>query len=76
MGLNPLTGFLAIGTWLSVFVAFRISSLSALVTMLATIIASMVYWYDDFFWPVFAVCGLVIFRHKANIQRLLSGAEK
>ena len=76
LGLNPLTGFLAIGVWLTVFVAFRISSLSALVTMSATIIASMVYWYDDFFWAVFVVGALVIYRHKANIQRLLSGSEK
>jgi glycerol-3-phosphate acyltransferase PlsY len=76
LALNPLTGFLAIATWIAVFAAFRISSLSAIVAVSATIIASALFWYDDFFWVVLAVGVLVIYRHKANIQRLLSGAEK
>ena len=76
LALNPITGFLAIGVWLTTFVAFRISSLSALVAIVVTVAASMVYWYNDFFWAVFAVGILVVYRHKANIKRLLNGEEK
>ena len=75
LGLNPLTGFLAIGVWLTVFVAFRISSLSAIISISVTVMMSMVYW-DKFFWAVFVVGTLVIYRHKANIKRLLRGVEK
>lgn len=76
LALNPLTGALALGVWLAVFLAFRISSLSAIVSIAATVIASAIYWYDDFFFAVLIVGVLVIARHRGNIARLLSGAEK
>ena len=76
LALNPLTGVLALGVWIAVFLMFRISSLSAIVSIMATVIASAIWWYDDFFFAAFAVGMLVIGRHKANIARLLGGAEK
>lgn len=76
LGLNPITGLLAIGTWIVVFVVFRISSLSAMVMIFTTITASAIFWYHEFFWAVLAVGLLVIIRHKSNILRLLSGSEK
>lgn len=76
LAINPVTGILAIGTWIVVFAIFKISSLSAIISISATIIASAVWWYDDFFWAVLIAGALVIWRHKANIARLLNGAEK
>lgn len=76
LALNPITGAITIGTWLAVFATFRISSLSAISGILVTIAASAVFWYHDFFWAVLVVGLLVIARHKSNIVRLLSGAEK
>lgn len=68
-------GLLAIGTWLAVAAAFRISSLSALVTAALTPIYMVLYGT-----PLQAVLALVlavlIFAfHRGNIRRLASGTE-
>ncbi len=75
-GLNPAAGALAIGIWVAMFVAFRISSLSALSAFSITTIAAAIFWCSQVFWAMLLVTLLVIYRHKANIKRLLNGSEK
>lgn len=76
LGLNPLVGLCAFGVWIVIFVISKISSLSALIA------ATSVPFFLYFFNAPLAIVGAVIFmdlfliyRHKANIQRLLSGEE-
>jgi glycerol-3-phosphate acyltransferase PlsY len=75
-GLNPVAGALAIGVWVAVFAAFRISSLSAISAFSITTIAAAIFWCSQVFWAMLPVTVLVIYRHKANIKRLLDGSEK
>jgi glycerol-3-phosphate acyltransferase PlsY len=63
-----------IGTWLVVVKLTRYSSLAAIVTVslapLYTLLVKPAYVY-----PVLMLSTLIIFRHKANILRLLKGTE-
>lgn len=73
--LNFTVGALACLTWLLIAVISRISSLSALVAILLTPLTAC--YFDSY--EMSAIClfiaALVVFKHKANIQRLLKGEE-
>ena len=75
-GLSLPIGLVVAGTWLFVAKVLKISSLSALI---ATILAPIYIWFlsgqIEWVW-VTAIMTLILFwRHKGNIQRLLSGEE-
>ncbi len=76
VGYEWVIGVIIIAIWLLFAKVFKISSLAAIVAF-ATLPA-LVYWQNGS-WPttaVFASMSLIlIWRHKANIQRLLSGTE-
>jgi acyl phosphate:glycerol-3-phosphate acyltransferase len=60
--------------WIIVFIAKRISSLSALLSTIVAVAAT--YVFDPNLWPAVLVLAAVIwFTHRANIQRLLKGEE-
>ncbi|MBQ4813548.1 glycerol-3-phosphate 1-O-acyltransferase PlsY [Pseudoalteromonas luteoviolacea] len=69
----PLAGLLIL-TWLLVLWAFRFSSLAAIVTVAA---APLYTWLikPQYTLPVGFLTILIIFRHRANISRLLQGKE-
>jgi glycerol-3-phosphate acyltransferase PlsY len=76
-GFNWLVGASTAGTWLLIAKGFKISSLAALI---ATLLAPFFVWL--FMGPstelivITAVMTLILFwRHRSNIQRLLSGEE-
>lgn len=68
-----LAGLLIL-TWLTVLWAFRYSSLAAIVTVTA---APLYTWLikPQYTLPVGFLTLLIIFRHRANISRLLQGKE-
>lgn len=76
LAISPWLGLSCAGVWLLVFVVTRVSSLSALMAALASPIFA---W----FWlrqprAVFALvllAALILWRHRANIRRLLAGEE-
>ena len=76
LAISPWLGLSCAGVWLLVFVVTRVSSLSALMAALASPIFA---W----FWlrqprAVFAMgllAALILWRHSANIRRLLAGEE-
>ncbi len=76
LAVDPLLGAGVLGAWTLVAAAFRISSLAALV---AAVFAPL--WYawlhgaDLMFGAVLAIALLLVYRHKANLRRLLSGEE-
>ena len=64
------------GTWLLVFAVSRISSLSALVAAgLAPVCAILILGANIETLAVLAMCLLLIWRHKSNIEKLASGEE-
>jgi glycerol-3-phosphate acyltransferase PlsY len=73
-GWNWMLALIVLGTWICVFAASRISSLSALSAIVVAIVAS---WFvtPDYFWPVTAIGLVVALTHHANIRRLLAGTE-
>ncbi len=73
--LNTVAGVVCVGLWIAVYLLSRISSAAALVSINLTALASL------FFWPwisyvMLPVAGLITFRHKSNIRKLLEGTEK
>lgn len=76
VALSPWLGLVLLLTWVVIAVVFRYSSLAALVT------AALAPFYAIWLlpqWPFIVVsliiAGLLFWRHRGNIQRLLSGAE-
>ena len=62
--------------WLIMAFGLKISSLAALV---ATVLSPILAWYfideSSWCWAVLVIAVLVLYRHKSNIQNLLSGNE-
>jgi len=67
-------GILLLFTWLIVAKSSRYSSLAAIVTVS---LAPLYTWLikPEYVYPVLMISGLVIFRHKDNIVRLIKGTE-
>jgi glycerol-3-phosphate acyltransferase PlsY len=71
----PLAGTILL-SWLVVFVITRISSLSAIIASSLAPLYSI--WFIDSLgarWIIFIMATMLLFRHSANIKRLLSGEE-
>ncbi|MBS0472543.1 MAG: glycerol-3-phosphate 1-O-acyltransferase PlsY [Proteobacteria bacterium] len=66
---------LALGTWLAMLALFRISSLSALVTAVATPVYMAVFGKPHAAVLCVLLAVLVFIAHSANIRRLLRGEE-
>ena len=72
----PLVGVAAGATWLAVVLATRYSSLAAIVaTLLAPLYAWLVTRDAGATATVLAIALLVLWRHRANMQRLVRGEE-
>lgn len=76
LGLSPLVALCAFSVWLVVFAISKISSLSALIAAISAPI--FLYLFDASgatVWAVIIMDLFLIYRHKANIKRLLKGEE-
>jgi glycerol-3-phosphate acyltransferase PlsY len=77
LGFSWLLGFAFIGTWLLIYKLGKISSLSALV---ASVLAPVYTWFiaasPALTLAACVMTAFLLWRHKANIERLLSGEEK
>jgi len=74
----PLNGYLALcllGTWLSIFVITRISSVAAITTLIIAPIYAYLF-KPEYTLAVAILCTLIIVKHQSNIQRLLSKKER
>ena len=76
LGLNPWLGLATLVTWIIIAAFTRYSSLAALVA------AVFAPFYQVLIWgggpiavAVFAMGALLVWRHRANIQKLLNGTE-
>ncbi|MFQ5995560.1 MAG: glycerol-3-phosphate 1-O-acyltransferase PlsY [Acidiferrobacterales bacterium] len=76
LALSPYVALALVATWLIVAAASRYSSLSAVI---GAVLAPAYVWWLVGSWPYLAVMAvmsiLLIYRHRSNIQNLLSGKE-
>jgi glycerol-3-phosphate acyltransferase PlsY len=76
LGIDPWLGLATITTWVVIALLFRISSLAALA---ATLFAPLYAWWLFGLRPllavVVAIALLLVWRHRANIGRLVAGTE-
>ncbi|MES2182539.1 MAG: glycerol-3-phosphate 1-O-acyltransferase PlsY [Pseudomonadota bacterium] len=76
LAISPLLGLAALLTWVIVFALSRYSSLGAIVAAaLAPAYAWFLLPYKDYLMTVLVMSVLLIWRHKTNIHKLLSGTE-
>jgi len=68
-------GLVAAITWLGVAAVFRISSLAALSASVSAPIAAYLGGMPNILFLMVCLWALIFLRHRANIQRLLDGAE-
>ncbi|MFZ1909909.1 MAG: glycerol-3-phosphate 1-O-acyltransferase PlsY [Burkholderiales bacterium] len=76
LGFDPWLGLATVATWVVFALFFRISSLAALA---AALFASFYAWWLFGLRPllaaVLAIALLLVWRHRANIARLIAGTE-
>lgn len=77
LGLSWQVGLAVLVTWVVMALVFRISSLSALIAALLSPLYA--WWFTEslvYIEMMAAMAMLLLWRHRANIERLLSGQEK
>lgn len=76
LALNPWLGAFSLATWLVVAILTRYSSLAALVTAAAAPVCDDLVWGPTLRTGAIAVMSLLlVWRHRANISKLLAGTE-
>lgn len=76
LGFSPILALLLVVSWFVVFKVSRVSSLAAiLATMLSPIYAYIIFGNTSYFGATLMIAVLVIFKHRSNIVRLLKGEE-
>lgn len=76
LAINPVLGLATVLTWVVIAFFFRYSSLAALVSaVFAPLFDIFLFGPNVVAWAVFAMSALLVWRHRANIGKLLSGKE-
>ena len=76
LGFNPLLGLATLATWIIIAFFFRYSSLASIVSAVFAPFYQMLIWGGGPVAGVVALMGLLlVWRHTANIQKLLAGTE-
>lgn len=72
-----IVGLIIAGCWLLMAKLVKISSLSAMVSItIAPMVAWLMGWSDASIMVFILICMLILWRHKANIERLFRREEK
>ncbi len=73
---DPVMGGLSLAVWLLMAVVFRYSSLASLAAaMAAPLIQIALHGMGPMVWGIIVMSALLIWRHEANIRKLLAGQE-
>lgn len=76
LAVNPVLGLATALTWVIIAFFFRYSSLAALVAaVFAPLFDIFLFGPNVVAWAVFAMSALLIWRHRANIGKLVAGKE-
>ena len=76
-GVNAILGIATLSTWIIVAAFLRYSSLAALAAaVFGPIYFVFLFGFQPMGIALLAVCSLLIWRHRSNIQNLLNGTER
>ena len=75
LALNVWLGLAVVATWALTFALSRYSSLSALLAAALAPVYAAIFLNKLFIGTVIVLSGLLIWRHRANIRKLLQGKE-
>ncbi|PMS17381.1 glycerol-3-phosphate acyltransferase [Trinickia dabaoshanensis] len=76
LAIHPVLGLATALTWLIVAFFMRYSSLAALVSaVFAPLFDIFLFGENEIAWSVFAMSALLVWRHRANIGKLIAGTE-
>jgi acyl phosphate:glycerol-3-phosphate acyltransferase len=76
LAIHPVLGLSTALTWLIIAFFFRYSSLAALcAAVFAPLFDIFLFGENRIAWAVFAMSALLIWRHRANISKLIAGQE-
>lgn len=75
LGLNPIIGGLAVGTWLLVAKVTRYSSAAAIAAAIMAALNSVYFGSPPILLAINLMSIALIYRHRQNIRRLLRGEE-
>ena len=76
LAIHPVLGLATALTWLIIAFFFRYSSLAALcAAVFAPLFDIFLFGENRVAWAVFAMSALLIWRHRANISKLIAGQE-
>jgi glycerol-3-phosphate acyltransferase PlsY len=76
LAFNPLLGLATLATWLIIAFFFRYASLASIAAALFAPLYQLLVWGADATTLAIAVMSLLlVWRHSANIQKLLAGTE-
>lgn len=76
LAIHPVLGLSTALTWLIVAFFLRYSSLAALVAaVFAPLFDIFLFGENEIAWSVFAMSALLVWRHRANIGKLIAGTE-
>jgi len=74
-GVSLQVGLLSVVTWLAICLAFRMSSLAALITFTLVPLYLMTGGHSTVALTFVVIGGFLFYTHRANIQRILAGNE-
>lgn len=76
LGISWFLALIVVMIWLLIFRLTKISSLSAIISViLAPIFAYMIFGNTTYFGTILIVCVFVLYTHKGNIYRIVTGQE-
>ena len=76
-GYSPLVFFLPLVTFLAVLAAFKIVSLSSMVSSAAAAVyVCCIHAHASVIWATGILAVLIVLRHRENIRRMISGRER
>ena len=76
LAFEPVLGAATLVTWVLVAFFFRYSSLASLVSAIFAPFYQIVFWgADAITWAIIGMSLLLVWRHEANIRKLLAGTE-
>ncbi|WP_097063323.1 glycerol-3-phosphate 1-O-acyltransferase PlsY [Sphingomonas guangdongensis] len=75
LALSPLSGLVYAVAWLGTLALLRVSSLAGLAAAFSAPVAAAVFDQFDYVFLFLAFAILVLWKHRANVDRLMAGTE-